>query len=418
MDSVPGSWSWTEQTSLWRRWQWRSKTSISITLENVQENLQSKIETNINTDDFLNDYVSIRPACGDWRGTRTSVLTRMFRSEFTSSQYWTSWTRLNYLQKEGGTKKRCQYYVDPCHVHIILHFEQFKTTLEENTSIQHYKTTCCFRATSSSTSTTLEAYTIRTRSFNLDWFQVTTTSRKGDIRSSLRSWMQCSSIIIETRITTWQSRNFRYAQSNGFQFYQTRWNAIIFYSTLSALCIEKWWVMKSGEELHDKTYPSPTTAQRVALKSNLNYWCQDTTSFDARTSSDHSDKHIENCDDGTCKETCRGEMDFRIQGLSHSDVEEHDHFRKKAVKKWIRHFQKQSNQEVPREVLRQKRILNIQYFEICWINPNIQCPTVWHTDRKILCTARAEHTYVFQSKFENLTVTAMMYRQLTLFSIK
>ena len=45
----------------------------------------------------------------------------------------------------------------------------FKATLEENTSILHCRTKCCFRATSPSTPTTLEAPTIRARSFNLDF---------------------------------------------------------------------------------------------------------------------------------------------------------------------------------------------------------------------------------------------------------
>ena len=67
----------------------------------------------------------------------------------------------------------------------------------------------------------------------------------------------------------------------------------------------------------------PTTLQRVVLKPNLNYEQQDTASSDARTSFDHSDKH-----GGTYRETCRGEIVFRIQGLTHSAVQEHDHIRK------------------------------------------------------------------------------------------
>ena len=84
-------------------------------------------------------------------------------------------------------------------------FEQFKATLEENTSILHCRTTCCYRATSPSASTTLEAPTMRTRSFNLDWFRVATTSRKGGMRCSSRPWIQSTSVIIERRITTWRS---------------------------------------------------------------------------------------------------------------------------------------------------------------------------------------------------------------------
>ena len=56
--------------------------------------------------------------------------------------------------------------------------------------------------------------------------------------------------------------------------------------------------MKSGEELYSKTYQSLGAAQRVVLKTNLNYERQDTISSDARKSFDHSDKH-----GGTYRET-------------------------------------------------------------------------------------------------------------------
>ena len=37
-------------------------------------------------------------------------------------------------------------------------------------------------------------------------------------------------------------------------------------------------------------------------------------------------------DGGTYTATCRGEIDFRIQGLRHSAVQEHNHIRKRAKK--------------------------------------------------------------------------------------
>ena len=49
-------------------------------------------------------------------------------------------------------------------------------------------------------------------------------------------------------------RSLRVAQSKGFQFYQTRSNAIILYNTLPAMCIEKVVVEKPGEELYSKLY--------------------------------------------------------------------------------------------------------------------------------------------------------------------
>ena len=101
--------------------------------------------------------------------------------------------------------------------------------------------------------------------------------------------------------------NLRVAQGKGLQFYRTRSS---FYNTLPAMCVEKVVVRKSGEELYNKTCQSPIAPQRFVLKPNLNFERQDTTSSDARTSFDHSDKH-----GGTFRETCRGEVDFRIHGL-------------------------------------------------------------------------------------------------------
>ena len=65
-------------------------------------------------------------------------------------------------------------------------FEQFKATLEENSLIPHCRTTCCYRATLPSTSTTLEVPSMRTRSLNQDCCRVAKTSRQGDMRCSLR----------------------------------------------------------------------------------------------------------------------------------------------------------------------------------------------------------------------------------------
>ena len=45
----------------------------------------------------------------------------MFRSELTSSQYWSIWTWLSYLQKGGRPKKRFQCCVDPFAADTILY---------------------------------------------------------------------------------------------------------------------------------------------------------------------------------------------------------------------------------------------------------------------------------------------------------
>ena len=149
-------------------------------------------------------------------------------------------------------------------------------------------------------------------------------------------------------------------------------------------------VRKSGDELYGKMYQSLITPQRIVLEPYLNYERQDATSSDARASVHHSAKH-----GGTHRETCRGEIYFRIQGLLHSAVQEHDHIRRKAVQKLIHQFENHPNKEALREDLQQKRAFNpfseqskemiysmgnMEHFEICEISPNIQCPncmTYW-----------------------------------------
>ena len=114
-------------------------------------------------------------------------------------------------------------------------------------------------------------------------------------------------------------------------------------------------IKKSGEELYSKTYQSPTVTQRSVRKPNLHYERQDTASSDARTPVDHSSKH-KDCDGGTSNESCGGEMDFRIQGLLHSAVQEHDHIRKKAVQKLTHQFETH-----PQADLKQNRVFNPYY---------------------------------------------------------
>ena len=142
------------------------------------------------------------------------------------------------------------------------------------------------------------------------------------------------------------------------------------------MCIEKVVIRKSGEEMYSKTYQSPMAPQRVVLKPNFNYERQDTTTSDARMSFDHSDTY-----GGTYRETCRGQKDFRIQGLLHSAVQKHGHIRKAGVKKLIHQFETHPNREALKADLKQNHALSIQregvghdsqhgnteYFEMCGI---------------------------------------------------
>ena len=172
--------------------------------------------------------------------------------------------------------------------------------------------------------------------------------------------------------------------------------SIILYNTVPAVCIEKVVIRKSGEELYNKTYQSPISPQRIVLKPNLHYERQDTTSFDARTSIDQStgEKY---------RETCRGEIDFRIQGLLHSTVQQQDHTRKAAVQKLIHHCATHPNREALKADLKQNHAFNpfseqskdmiysmgnMEYFEMFEITPKVQCQhcmTYW-TKGIVHCT--------------------------------
>ena len=110
--------------------------------------------------------------------------------------------------------------------------------------------------------------------------------------------------------------------------------------------------------MYTKTYQSHNVAQRIVLKPNLQYGRRDISSSDARTSFDHSSNHKEDCDGGTYKESSRGEIDFTIQGLPHSAVQEHDHIRKEAVQKLIHQFETQPNKEKLQANLKQNHAFN------------------------------------------------------------
>ena len=71
------------------------------------------------------------------------------------------------------------------------------------------------------------------------------------------------------------------AQKRRLQIYQTRSHAIVLYSTLPAICIEKAVCMKTNEELYHKVYQSPRLP-RVILKPNSQSGQQDQHEQEAR----------------------------------------------------------------------------------------------------------------------------------------
>ena len=104
-----------------------------------------------------------------------------------------------------------------------------------------------------------------------------------------------------------------------------------------------------------------------------------------------SSKYKETCGGGTYNESCRSGIDFRIQGLHHSAVQEQDHIFKEAVQKLIHQFETHPNKEALQADLMQnhefnpiqresKEIIhrtgNMEYFEMCEITPKSSAITV------------------------------------------
>ena len=106
--------------------------------------------------------------------------------------------------------------------------------------------------------------------------------------------------------------------------------------------------MKSGEELYNKVYESPSFPRKAVLKPNLHHGRQDLSNFEARTSVDHQSKDSEEYGKTRGEEfgeTRSGDIDFRIQGLPHSTVQKEDDVRRETVKKLIHRFETHPNRE-------------------------------------------------------------------------
>ena len=104
--------------------------------------------------------------------------------------------------------------------------------------------------------------------------------------------------------------------------------------------------MRSGEASYSKMCQSLELPQRIVHKPNLNNRRQDTTNFEARASVDHlSREYAETRSGGEYGETRCGNIDFRIQGLPHSIVQQQDDTRKETVQKLIHQIETLPNRE-------------------------------------------------------------------------
>ena len=132
--------------------------------------------------------------------------------------------------------------------------------------------------------------------------------------------------------------NLKLAQRKGLQFCQTRSHAVALFNTLPAICIEKVKNMNTGEEFFCKVFQSPRFP-RVVPTPYSQHGRQDPLKTDARKSTDHQSEqsvYRETCRsllEDTRREsqrwryrgTCRGNIDYRIPGIPHSNRPERRH---------------------------------------------------------------------------------------------
>ena len=121
-------------------------------------------------------------------------LASIFRSRMMSSSQWSIRTWLSFLQRGGGIKKRFQYCVNPNSLETFLYLRAIQGHSGGTHIELHCKTGCCCRATSPSTSITLEAPMTCTPLSSLDSFRVgkcqerdargVLYGRKSDVRRS------------------------------------------------------------------------------------------------------------------------------------------------------------------------------------------------------------------------------------------
>ena len=140
------------------------------------------------------------------------------------------------------------------------------------------------------------------------------------------------------------------------------------------------------------------------LKPNWKERRIDTSNSEAKESSVDSSKRRETChgegvNDGSVNkrsETCRAgetcpEIDFRVQDLQYSTVEQQDTTRKEIVKELIHQIETHLSRDAPKADLQQNQAYkpfseksmdmihsmeNVEYFEMCEISPKIPVPSL------------------------------------------
>ena len=166
--------------------------------------------------------------------------------------------------------------------------------------------------------------------------------------------------------------------------------------------------MKTGENLYCKVYQYPRLPRRTVVTPNLHRGRQDPPNPEARKFTGHHSeqsvqhreicrslledtrrKHPEESQRGKYRDTCRGNVDYRIPRKPHSTVQKEDSNRKETVKRLIQQFENHPKRDSLTEDLnkteefnpfseKSKELItsmgNTEYFELCETSSEIQCP--------------------------------------------
>ena len=165
--------------------------------------------------------------------------------------------------------------------------------------------------------------------------------------------------------------------------FRSRSHAIALFNTLPVICIEKVVYMKTGEELYCCTVYQSPRLPRVVLTLHSQHERQDPPNPDERKSTDHqSEKRL-------YRETCRGNIDYRIPGVPHSTVQQEDTNRKETVKRLIQQFENHPNRDLMLQDFNKTEkinpfseeskglitdMCNTEIFELCETSSKKRCP--------------------------------------------
>ena len=176
------------------------------------------------------------------------------------------------------------------------------------------------------------------------------------------------------------------------QFYQPRSNAITLFNSLPAICIEKVVFMKTGEDLYSNVFQSPRLPRRTILTTNLHHGRRILPNLKR----EHPTTIKANEARGPRRLVARSLRTLEaVTQTSESKVYDTRQSRKKTYdrremdKKLIHQFDTHPNRDSLMEDLnkteefnqfseRSKELISsmghTEYFELCAISSNIQCP--------------------------------------------